>query len=184
MSGRSLHPMQLDQVVYYLPPRVRNTYLIAGGLGAIIIFICIVQFIIIWLPLGPSFPGAIQALFGAILLLGLLALFACINVCVNAVTTRLTLAPQTVAYVTFWYRVTTTWQNIERLGIVQIGGGIGEVLVLRTPVTPTGWLPAYAALFQGDRIIPISSFGKVRGESPLANDLKRVAPQLFDTPHA
>ena len=74
--------------------------------------------------------------------------------------------------------VRSTWQNCERIGIVPIGFGHGEGIVLREGGLVRARFPQVLRAQRLDRVIPLSNVMWWWRDTELAADLARWAPQL------
>lgn len=74
--------------------------------------------------------------------------------------------------------IRSTWANCERIGIVPIGLGYGEAIVLREGALVRARFPAMLRAQQLDRVIPLSNVMWWWRDTELAADLARWAPQL------
>jgi hypothetical protein len=94
--------------------------------------------------------------------------------------TRIITSPEGIEYHELAHSVTTTWDNVQRIGIVP-GLGAAEGLLLRRPALQVRKGMAWAVKEQvHGRIIPLTPFGLFWRESDLGEDIKRYAPHVFE----
>ncbi|HEY7625310.1 MAG TPA: hypothetical protein VIA63_09820 [Candidatus Limnocylindria bacterium] len=74
--------------------------------------------------------------------------------------------------------IRSTWENCERIGIVPIGLGHGEGVVLREGGLVRARFPDIVRAQRLDHVIPLSSVMWWWRETELATDMSRWAPQL------
>ena len=96
---------------------------------------------------------------------------------------RLVTSPAGIEYYQIGYRISTSWENIERLGQVSYGRSEVFGLILRQPAFQRnkwlGWTTP--AVRQPNQGIPLEPFLVRWRNSELENDLKRYLPHLFKT---
>jgi hypothetical protein len=80
--------------------------------------------------------------------------------------TKMILSNEGIEFRDVFGHCATTWDNIERLGVV----GGAEALLLREPIGKKGKFTH----------IHLQKFGEHWGNSELARDLRRFAPHLFE----
>jgi hypothetical protein len=88
---------------------------------------------------------------------------------------HLTLSPEGLILDEVEYRLSTTWDNIERIE----KKGKKEVLLLRHPVKLKGWNAWLYRLAGWHRRISIEPFGQSDDDGELAQDLRRYVPHIF-----
>ena len=94
--------------------------------------------------------------------------------------TRLKVSPEGIEYFQLGYRLKTTWENIERIGMVPTGMQTAEGLILRESALQ-GKALGRKNLERNrlDRAIPLTFFQPRWREGGLGEEIKRFAPHLF-----
>ena len=172
--------MTVDEHVYRVPPeRVRGTSTALAIILAILVTIGLLVVVLIFTVLGAS--ASQRALLPA--LVGLVIVTVALGVGAFVLRRQLRdiyirTGPDGIAYVAAAIVIETTWSNCERIGIVPIGLGFGEGIVLREPALRRARFPSIVRSQRLDRVIPLSSVAWWWRDTELAADLERWAPQL------
>lgn len=93
---------------------------------------------------------------------------------------RLEVSPEGIEYFQMGYRLKTTWDNIERIGMIPMGLLMAEGLILRESALQ-GKIFGRKNLERNrlDRAIPLTLFQPWWREGDLGEEIKRYAPRLI-----
>ena len=93
---------------------------------------------------------------------------------------RLEVSPESVEYFQMGYRLKTTWDNVERIGMIPMGLLMAEGLILRESALQEKILGRKnLERNRLDRAIPLTLFQPWWRESDLGEEIKHYAPYLF-----
>ncbi len=171
MSATEHVQQPTSHVVYPLSPKARRMFFIWGGTSAFAVLLLIVVNLSYPMPIGQE-----PLLFLISWILPLWFILVTLYCFAQAFQQQLTLSPEGVEFQMPGSRVTTEWDNVDR--VVKLGRENG-ILRLKNPVAATGSLPWLAKFHRTNRTIPLGGFGQWWGDGALAQDLKRYAPHLF-----
>ena len=87
-------------------------------------------------------------------------------------------SPEGIEYEAATLLIRSTWENCERIGVVPIGIGYGEGIVLREPGLVRARFPDMQRAQRLDRVIPLTNVMWWWRDTEMAADLARWAPQL------
>ena len=172
----------VERHIYRMPvERARAMSIATLIVGGILIAILLLVFaLIILVALRPrgSETGPLLVALGLLAFTSIALLVAALLVRREARRVQITVTPDGIEYEARGLLMRSTWDNCVRIGIVPIGYGFGEGIVLRESGLVRARLEGILRANQLDRVIPLTNVMWWWRDTALADDLARWAAHL------
>lgn len=173
-----------ESTTYHLDPSRRKVLQVAVWLTNLVIVLLAVPIglmLVVALNGQMLLPSVLMVLI-LIIPLGLLLLMTK-YVTTLADSVRIVVSRDGIEYHGGLYIISTSWDNVVRIGQIPSAFGMTEGLVLREPAMhASNWLCWLVRMNRIDHVIPLASFMWWWRDTELGDDIRRYAPHLFEQP--
>lgn len=177
----SSHSSIPSQIVFYLPTWIRITYTILAGVVAILsptLFLFAVRILVSMLVGGNSWANLFLIPIVLVCIM-MVAMFLLAFRLFGHTKTMLIMSHRGVVFDSFWEKVETSWENIDRIATIPMGGVASEAFLLKTSVPVVYRWGKFPFIRIQPVNIPLSGFGRSYGDDPFASALRTYAPDYL-----